>query len=61
MDRGSVMERSVAGAAEQSGIKKNKEKIAISSQEGIISILRVELVCRGDVLDRHWAVLSKWG
>ena len=26
VDRGSVMERSVAGAAEQSGIKKNKEK-----------------------------------
>ena len=30
-DRGSVMEQSVAGAAEQSGIKKNKGKIAISS------------------------------
>ena len=32
VDRGSVMERSVAGAAERSGIKKNKGKIAISSQ-----------------------------
>ena len=31
VDRGSVMEWSVAGAAEQSGIKKNKEKIVISS------------------------------
>ena len=31
VDRGSVMERSVAGAAEQSSIKKNKGKIAISS------------------------------
>ena len=31
VDRGSVMERSVAGAAERSGIKKNKGKIAISS------------------------------
>ena len=31
VDRGSVTERSVAGAAEQSGIKKNKGKIAISS------------------------------
>ena len=32
VDRGSVMERSVAGAAEWSSIKKNKGKIAISSQ-----------------------------
>ena len=32
VDRGSVMERSVAGAAEWSGMKKNKGKIAISSQ-----------------------------
>ena len=32
VDHGSVMERSVAGAAEWSGIKKNKGKIAISSQ-----------------------------
>ena len=32
VDRGSVMEQSVAGAAERSGIKKNKGKIAISSQ-----------------------------
>ena len=32
VDRGSVMERSVVGAAERSGIKKNKGKIAISSQ-----------------------------
>ena len=32
VDRGSVTERSVAGAAEQSGIRKNKGKIAISSQ-----------------------------
>ena len=31
VDRGSVMEWSVAGAAEWSGIKKNKGKIAISS------------------------------
>ena len=30
VDHGSVMERSVAGAAEQSGIKKNKGKIVIS-------------------------------
>ena len=35
MDRGLVMEQSVAGAAERSGIKKNKGKIAISSQEGM--------------------------
>ena len=32
VDRGSVMERSVAGAAERSSIKKNKGKIVISSQ-----------------------------
>ena len=32
VDRGSVMEQSVAGAAERSGIKKNKGKIAISLQ-----------------------------
>ena len=32
VDHGSVMERSVAGVAEQSGIKKNKGKTAISSQ-----------------------------
>ena len=32
VDHGSVMERSVAGAAERSSIKKNKGKIAISSQ-----------------------------
>ena len=32
VDRGSVMERSVAGVAERSGIKKNKGKIVISSQ-----------------------------
>ena len=32
VDRGLVMERSVAGAAEWSGIRKNKGKIAISSQ-----------------------------
>ena len=32
VDHGSVMERSVAGAVERSGIKKNKGKIAISSQ-----------------------------
>ena len=32
VDCGSVMERSVAGVAERSGIKKNKGKIAISSQ-----------------------------
>ena len=32
VDHGLVMEWSVAGAAEQSGIKKNKGKIAISSQ-----------------------------
>jgi hypothetical protein len=32
VNRGSVMEQSVAGAAERSGIKKNKGKIAISSQ-----------------------------
>ena len=32
VDHGSVMEQSVAGAAERSGIKKNKGKIAISSQ-----------------------------
>ena len=31
VDRGSVMERSVVGVAERSGIKKNKGKIAISS------------------------------
>ena len=31
VDHGSVMERSVAGVAEQSGIKKNKGKTAISS------------------------------
>ena len=31
VDRGSVTERSVAGAVEWSGIKKNKGKIAISS------------------------------
>ena len=33
VDRGSVMEWSVAGAAEWSGIKKNKGKIAISSHQ----------------------------
>ena len=32
VDRGSVTEWSVAGAAERSSIKKNKGKIAISSQ-----------------------------
>ena len=32
VDRGLVMEQSVAGAAERSGIKKNKGKIAISLQ-----------------------------
>ena len=32
VDRGSVMERSVAGVAEQSSIKKNKGKIVISLQ-----------------------------
>ena len=32
VDHGSVMERSVAGAGERSGIKKNKGKMAISSQ-----------------------------
>ena len=32
VDRGSVMERSVAGAAERSSIKKNKGKMVISSQ-----------------------------
>ena len=32
VDRGSVMEQSVAGAAERSGIKKNKGKTAISLQ-----------------------------
>ena len=32
VDRGSVMEQSVAGAAERSDIRKNKGKIAISSQ-----------------------------
>ena len=32
VDHGSVMERSVVGVAEQSSIKKNKGKIAISSQ-----------------------------
>ena len=32
VDRGLVTERSVAGAAERSSIKKNKGKIAISSQ-----------------------------
>ena len=32
VDRGSVTERSVVGAAEQSSIRKNKGKIAISSQ-----------------------------
>ena len=32
VDRGLVMERSVAGVAERSGIKKNKGKIVISSQ-----------------------------
>ena len=32
VDCGSVMEQSVTGAAEQSGIKKNKGKIVISSQ-----------------------------
>ena len=32
VDHGSVMERSVAGVVERSGIKKNKGKIAISSQ-----------------------------
>ena len=34
VDRGLVMEWSVAGAAERSGIKKNKGKIVISSQGG---------------------------
>ena len=33
VDRGSVMEQSVAGVAEQSSIKKNKGKTAISSQK----------------------------
>ena len=33
VDRGSVTERSVVGAAERSGIKKNKGKIAISSHQ----------------------------
>ena len=32
VDRGSVMEQSVAGAAERSSMKKNKGKIVISSQ-----------------------------
>ena len=32
VDHGLVMERSVAGAVEQSGIRKNKGKIAISLQ-----------------------------
>ena len=32
VDHGSVMERSVVGVVERSGIKKNKGKIAISSQ-----------------------------
>ena len=32
VDHGSVMEQSVAGAAERSGIKKNEGKIAISLQ-----------------------------
>ena len=34
VDRELVMERSVAGAAERSGIKKIKEKIVISSHSG---------------------------
>ena len=34
VDRGSVTERSVVGAAERSGIKKNKGKIAISLHNG---------------------------
>ena len=34
VDHGSVMEQSVAGAAERSSIKKNKGKIAISSHGG---------------------------
>ena len=36
VDRGSVTERSVAGAAERSGIRKNKGKIAISSQSPVM-------------------------
>ena len=42
VDHGLVMEQSVAGAAERSGIKKNKGKIAISSQSSSSPGLNLE-------------------